>query len=94
MCMAAVDSYVQSRGGSRIFMGGGGGGAKDYMRARTSQARNPMSLMAGRRGGGGGLMISRAIWASILSILIQQWDTKNTTIDLFFFAIAIAESQQ
>ena len=27
------------RGGSRIFIGGGGGGAKDYVRPRTSWAR-------------------------------------------------------
>ena len=33
--------YTAGRGGSRIFIGGGGGGAKDYdVRACTSRARS------------------------------------------------------
>ena len=42
------------------------GGAKDYMRERTFRARNPKSLSAGF------FMLSSAIWALFLSILIQN----------------------
>ena len=61
------------------------GGAKDYVCAPTSWARNPKSLTAGVQGplkgpasSQGFLMLSRAIWALVLSIiLIQKWEKKK-----------------
>ena len=52
--------------------GGGGGVAKDYARVRTSQTQNPKPLRPGFRKLSGFLMLSRAIWALFLSILIQN----------------------
>ena len=51
------------------------GGTKDYVRARTSRARNPKSITAGVQSPLKGTEISKvldALWASILSILIQN----------------------
>ena len=68
------------------FSWGGGGGAKDDTRSRTSRARSPKSFTAGVQGplkGPGSsslgfLMLSRAILAIFLIILIQHGILKTT----------------
>ena len=77
------------RGGSRIFIGGGGGGggAKDHLRAsrhdheersplrpRSRALRPCMEVLVY-------LMLSRAIWALCLRILIQNGLRKHTIVD-------------
>ena len=65
-------------GGSRIFFfiffgGGGGGERKDYVRASTSQARNPKSLIYGRGPG----KLSGFFYALLcyLNIIFKHSDT-------------------
>ena len=82
-------TYILSitRVGSRIFIGGGGGeGAKCYVPARTLRARNRTPFRQGSRARWRGpgnsrviLMLSRAIWALFLSILIfKKMDKKHS----------------
>ena len=60
-----------------------GGGAKDYVPARTLRARNWTHFRQGPHKGPGShivvLMLSRAIWALLLNILIK--DGLKTTVD-------------
>ena len=75
--------------GSRIFIGGGGGGAQKIMRAhahREHKTRSPLRpgpCRARLRAleALGVLMLSRAIWALFVSILIQNGIKKKPIVD-------------
>ena len=72
-CHGRIQDFLFFFGG-----GGGAGGAKDYVRARTLRARNPMSLSARVKGPLKGPGSSRVFYCSLvlsealfLSILLQ-----------------------
>ena len=71
---------IAARGGSRVFIWQGG--AKDYVPARTLQARNRIHIRQGSRSSKVVLMLSPAIRPLFLSILITNW-IKNIVDPLF-----------
>ena len=75
---------MQNRGGSRIFIGGGGGGASAEPNSLSAGIQELLWRSGVQVKGPGSsrvvLMLSRAIWALFLSILIKNL-IKNPTVD-------------